>query len=272
MKTLLKSSFLALFLLAGCINPSEIFNPTVDYPESTNTTSAVIVCIEDSYAGYNTGALKDLEIMTNLCAQVTDDIVVLKNGRATRKNVKEAIARACSNELAIVYFTCHGGQERAAKEDRDFEEDGKDEFIYLSDSSISDNELWKVFKTSTNRVFTIFNCCHAGTMFRVAGTNEVSAPQPPPFTMKAATADSEKYPFTLLSWSACKDNAYAYTFKEGGIFTQSLRNTYNAFKGDVTYDLAWTVIGNASEARKYQVPQRHVIGDYSRFENKLMFR
>ena len=159
-KTLMASLFALLF--TGC----EVFNPEIRYPESNSKISAVLVIIEDSYIGRNPGAKSDLRMMTNMVSTVTDDIVVLKDGYATRKNVKEAITRACSNDTAIIFFTCHGDQERASRSDGNFEEDGKDEYMYLSDSSITDNELWDIFKNSTNKVFTIFNCCHSGTMFR----------------------------------------------------------------------------------------------------------
>lgn len=48
-------------LALGCINPiSDFIGGDVEYPESTNTTSVVIVSIEDSYAGDNPGAEQDV--------------------------------------------------------------------------------------------------------------------------------------------------------------------------------------------------------------------
>lgn len=201
-----------------------------------------------------------------MLTNVTDDIVILRNGRATRKNIKNSILRACSNELAIIYFTCHGGWEKSKDS---FETDGYDEFVYLSDTTMTDNELWECFKTSTNRVFTIFDCCNSGTMFRVGSSNEVKKTA---FTASLIKAEDEKYDFTLLSWGACRDGYAAGATRKGGLFTTSIKNTYNAFGADVTYDTAWTILRFASDVSKYQKPDKHCLGDYSRFKNKAIFR
>lgn len=259
MKKIIYTSIISL--ICGC----EIFNPSITYPESDSTISAVLVIIENSYIGYNKGAVSDMVMMTNMLSGVTDDIVILKDGYATRKNVKEAITRACSNELAIVFFSCHGGHERANRKDSAFEKDGYDEYVYLSESSITDNELWDIFKNSTNRIFTIFNCCRSGTMFRTSSDTDNA------FVPFSSTSVSDNNP-RLLSWSACGDDSFAVTSREGGEFVKSIYRSFNAFNGIGTYNQIWTAINTSRDLRKFQKPEVNVIGNYAEFEDVMMFR
>lgn len=261
MKKLLFTSL--CFLFSGCIFYG-IISPKINYPVSNSSTAAVIVCIEDSYVGYNTGALKDLQMMSEVCSNVTDKVVILKNGRATRKNVKEAIKWACSHELAIVYFTCHGGQQKAYK-DKD-ELDGKDEVIYLADQAIVDNELWECFSTSTNRVFTIFDCCNSGTMFKA--TSNPNYVEQQEFILKAT--NQEKIKFSLLSFSACNDGYVSFASNDGGLMTKSLYNIIKTFDYDISYQQAWTILKYSSDASKKQKACQTIVGDYKDFNCQIL--
>ena len=183
---------------------------------STNTTTAVIIAVERSYMGDLVGANQDAYKMREVLSKVTDDIVIVNGDNATKKNVIAEMKRACSNELAIIYFTAHGAQEKT-KVDKENEVDGKDEYIILPNTTIDDNEIWSIVSKSTNRVFMIFDCCTSGTMFSVSSSesNSTDKANAPLF----ASPKVEESKVNLLSWSACRDGYNAYGTNGGGYFT-----------------------------------------------------
>lgn len=212
---LASSLFVASSMISGC---NIIFNPTepIVHVNSTNTTTAVIIAVERSYMGDLVGANQDAYKMREVLSKVTDDIVIVNGDNATKKNVIAEMKRACSNELAIIYFTAHGAQEKT-KVDKENEVDGKDEYIILPNTTIDDNEIWSIVSKSTNRVFMIFDCCTSGTMFSVSPSesNSTAKANAPLF----ASPKVEESKVNLLSWSACRDGYNAYGTNGGGYFT-----------------------------------------------------
>ena len=212
---LASSLFVATSMISGC---NIILNPTepIVHVNSTNTTTAVIIAVERSYMGDLVGANQDAYKMREVLSKVTDDIVIVNGDNATKKNVIAEMKRACSNELAIMYFTAHGAQEKT-KVDKENEADGKDEYIILPNTTIDDNEIWSIVSKSTNRVFMIFDCCTSGTLFSVSpsGSNEIAKANAPLFASPKVKASK----VNLLSWSACRDGSEAFGLSSGGFFT-----------------------------------------------------
>lgn len=260
------SLLISLAFVSGCkilLNPTE---PIV-HVSSTNTTTAVIIAVERSYAGDLVGANQDAYKMKEILSKVTDDIVIVNGDNATKKNVIAEMERACSNELAIIYFAAHGAQEKT-KIDKENEADGKDEYIFLPNTTIDDNEIWSIVSKSTNRVFMIFDCCTSGTMFSASPSrsNESVQVSSPLF----ASPKVEMSNVNLLSWSACKDGYQAFGTSSGGFFTQGIYNAViKAGLLDEDYSTIWTII-KCGSVSKYSSPQKNVIG--KSFESNKVFR
>lgn len=69
--------------------------------------------------------------------------------------ILEQILKVPEDGLYIFWYGGHGGDK------------GTKQYLALPDSNnIYDNELWSMFKKCKGRILAIFNCCHAGTMYR----------------------------------------------------------------------------------------------------------
>jgi hypothetical protein len=86
----MKKSLIALVLAAlasGCING-------IDQAASGEKTSAVVVGVENGFAGPCPGALKDASDMAGLLGKYSSDVQVLKDAKATSAAVYAAMRRA----------------------------------------------------------------------------------------------------------------------------------------------------------------------------------
>lgn len=107
---------------------------------------------------------------------VQDNILILtdKVGHNTQltatydsivKRIKEMIDISTQDDLLFFYFTGHGTQITDSNSD---EADKKDEVFVTSDykynKSITDDVLKTLFEQSDATIFTLFDCCHSGTM------------------------------------------------------------------------------------------------------------
>lgn len=211
-------------------------------------TAAVVIGVERGKYGDCPGAVADSHRMANLLKNYTSNVTLLQNQFATCGNVINALAKAASKDLLVVYYSGHGGQ--AGRGDPS-EADGKDEYLCLYDGSIYDNELWKIVN-SAKRTFLIFDCCHSETMYRAiqARANQVSAMGQTP---------------EMLCWSGCPDNTYSYGDSGGGKFTNALLKAYSAGK---SYDEVWKDIEKSKSLARYQTPRRTKYGKW----NTLVFR
>jgi len=145
--------------------------------------------------------------MQDMLSHYTYDMTILTDTNATARNVLDGIERVCENELAIIYYSGHGGTYYTQNPE---EADGCDEFLVLYDYSIWDNDIWNIISQAKGNVVLIFDCCHSETMFQtVLGS---SIPVMPP--MKSKSCKSR-----ILCWSACEDNASSYADRNGGLFT-----------------------------------------------------
>ena len=128
------------------------------------------------------GCENDLKAMNN-CLNVLASgyfvnikMTTLLDEEATREAVVMAfethlINQAKAGDVAVFYFSGHGGQEIAPRELSRFETDGKLEGLVCYDSNIQgvpkliDKELrWLIYRLSEKgcAVITIFDCCHSG--------------------------------------------------------------------------------------------------------------
>lgn len=131
-----------------------------------------------------------------------NQIILLKNEKATKENIDKALLQLCNDALSgdylFLHFSCHGQQMMDLNGD---EEDGLDEAlipydalfwylpgVYEGEKHLCDDELgsWidklrcKVGKTG--QVFVLLDACHSGTANRytpdlyIRGTNMIFAP------------------------------------------------------------------------------------------------
>ena len=128
------------------------------------------------------GCKNDLEAMSN-CLHMLGigyfaaiQMTRLFNEEATREAVvnsfeRHLIQQAKKGDVAVFYFSGHGGQELAPRELQRFETDGKLEGLVCYDSStegvpkLIDKELrWLIYRLAEKgcAVITIFDCCHSG--------------------------------------------------------------------------------------------------------------
>lgn len=184
------------------------------------STSVLVIGVENGYAGKCDGALVDAYGMKSLLSKYTSDLTFLVDDKATRQAVRAAIGKIITNELAIIYYSGHGGSKTSTDP---FEVDGKDEYLCLYDQPLLDNDIWDLISGSTNRVMLMFDCCHSQTMFKT--------PIVPSLNLKALSVAASMPPtFQMLCWSGCLDSQYSYGSSNGGFFTNLLIRKYNPSK------------------------------------------
>ncbi len=166
-------------------------------------------------------------------AQGARDITALKDGQATRANVRSALqaigARAKPGDWVIFFYAGHGAQAKA----RDATEaDGMDEFMALGgfnaarpdpEQFILDNDLrgWLMnFFPSSVNVLQIADACHSGTLNRAitapsrfkarnALSNPMALTLPVGPRDPAAIAPSNEDPPNLVYVGAAQDDQFA---------------------------------------------------------------
>lgn len=218
--------------------------------------SILVVGEEKSkFAGNCPGSEKDARGMASLFKDYSQDITVLLNENATVDNVKNELAKIIKSDLAILYYSGHGGSKRFIDTGPD-EDDGKDEFLCLYDDYLKDNEIWNITSKSNGRVFEIFDCCHSQTMFRIPGFVPKELAMPRGF---------EGTPVNLLVWSGCPDNTYSYGSSAGGQFTNTILKYFNPSD---TYDGLWRKISSDINLKKYEKVQKTILGSFPE-ENKI---
>lgn len=195
----------------------------------------MVIGVENGFAGSCGGALKDASDMAELLRQYSDNVTVLKDKLATASAVEDAMKKAVKSDLAIIYFSGHGGSIPTSDS---FEIDGKDEFICCYDKGLIDNKIWDVVRGAGGRVFLIFDCCHSETMFRAPGVSFAISARRMAFTLT---------PVRMLCWSGCPDDSYSYGTVAGGEFTTALRKYATK---DRTYAEVWEKIQADSRLKR----------------------
>jgi len=268
MKKLILVSLLAT-LLGGC----ELFYPTVDYVDSTNTTAVVLVGVRENFIGLDTttyeGAASDMKRMYEIATNLTDDVVAIMDGYVYKKSVKNALRRACQKELCIFYYTGHGGADWTFRDKT--EPDHKNEYLQLGDSTIDDDEIWEIIQTSQGRVVLIFDCDHSETMYKVEpGTKVVKKP----FFSSVSSKVQENPNLRMLCWSRCDDKTWmpGVPGDNGSPFTYALYQSCKYLDDTVSYEDAFErmKLYLSGYSKYYKNPVKTVIGES--FESKPVFK
>ena len=239
-------------IMSSCVTEPE---PSTDV--TTNDTYALVIGVENGYAGKCEGCLLDYKNMTTLIRPYANKLVTMEDSQATKKNVVEAMKEGVKHELFILFYSGHGGSTYASNDKT--ETDGKDEFMCLYDQGLLDNDIWNIIKESKGRVFLMFDCCHSATMYRTPLT---FARQ-----MKLSASYNVSGPINMICWSGCPDSTYSYGSSSGGQFTNTLRKYFNQ---DMSYDQLWNKIESNSTLKQYEIVQRTIMG--KNFGSNKIFR
>jgi hypothetical protein len=132
-----------------------VFAGITDYPSGTNDLAE---CAND--------AVKMVEALTDRGLMTQDRRVLLTDGQATRQNIREAIqrigAQAGPQDVFIFFYSGHGGRTRGGSSDQR-ELDGMDEYLYVYDGQIMDDEMGTLFDGIRARTSILaLDACYAG--------------------------------------------------------------------------------------------------------------
>lgn len=249
MKKLLVAAML-MVLVSGCING-------IDQIITGEKTSVVVVGVENGFAGKCPGSLKDADDMGRLLKKYSSDVQVFKDARATSAAVYAAMSKAVKADLAVIYFSGHGGSQRSLNYD---EADGADEYICCFDQEILDDDIWKLVLSAKGRVFFIFDCCHSETMFRTPGVTMRRA------AARLAAPRSSGH-VSMLCWSGCPDDSYSYGSDYGGDFTSAILKHVQSGK---SYDDVWKKVSTDAALARQQKVCATKIGNFD--SKKTIFR
>ena len=235
----------SVFFLGGC------------HMDNKQNVSAVVIGMENSSKyGACPGAELDAKNIQKILNGFECPVSLLIN--AKKNDAISAMSQAVQNDLAIIYYSGHGGSQHFSDTGSE-EVDGKDEFLCMDDGLIRDNEIWNIICQAKGRVFLVFDCCHSETMFRSAGfTMDVISDAVLPLN-----ADG---PVGMICWSGCADNTYSYGSSTGGELTNCIRRH---LRKDSTYASLWDAISKDAILKQHEIVKKHIIG--ISFEDKRIF-
>ena len=218
---------------------------------STNGIRAVCIGVENGFAGACPGAVVDAKRMANLLWNSgAGEVELLVDGGATRKKVLEKMKWAASGELAIIFYSGHGGQSFSGDAS---EEDKKDEFMCLWDKGLLDDDIWEVLSRG-KRVVLVCDCCHSKTMFR-AGDKMLQMVKR--MSRSKDGAAKPRNGFKMLCWSGCPDSEYSYGSSDGGELTNAL---LRHFKNGMSYRELWKAVLEDTSLKSFEDVQETVLG------------
>ena len=225
-------------------------------------TACVVVGMENSRKyGSCPGSLHDSNEMGRVLSKY-GRTTLLQDRVATADAVRNAMTAAVQKDLAVFYYSGHGGRT------------GDSEFLCAYNGPVWDHQIWDIVSKAKGRVVLIFDCCHSGHMYRDAQVSDVDWPgiihsDVEPLnngfefkmlrTMPIAAGEHD-----ILVWSGCPKESYSYGDSSGGVFTNGLLKGLK--KTVATYDSVWS---SGRSAASSQRPVRTVMG--SGF-NGLVFR
>lgn len=234
----------------------------VSYDKST--TSIVLAGVENGWAGACPGATKDVMTMARVFRNSADnfDITMMTNNQATVSNFTKAVEKAVKKDLAIIFYSGHGGQDTShALGKANLEDDNINEFICLYDKPFLDDNIWHLISQSKGRVVCIWDCCHSATMFRTVNLtkkkelNDFSGfrfnRQP---TLLAGARDSG---FSLWNLSGCPDNTYSYGSAAGGMLTNTIERYVRDY---LSYQDVWDKVSSNKELKRSEIVQKTELG------------
>lgn len=245
----------AVFGLVGC-------DPEGKGEEQGQTDGMRAVCVgvENGFAGPCPGAKVDATRMSKLLEEFSREVVLLLDEKATRGEVLEKMKWAVDGELAVVFYSGHGGQNWTGDSS---EADGKDEFMCCWDKGLLDDDIWNVLSKG-RRVVLICDCCHSKTMFRAPSLGHRMMRRA---EKVGACRDGEEKKVGILCWSGCPDDTFSYGSDGGGEFTNTL---LEKFKRGQTYKELWEKIVEDKSLREFEIVQETVVGED--FRDREAFR
>ena len=256
-KNTLLTAFTAM-LCAGCIS-----NKAVKREYNKDTTMTVIIGLEESKRyGKCVGSEIDVEKMSKLLAPYSSKQIVLFNWKATRERVTEALKEACQQDLAIIYYSGHGGsQQQMNPVASDFvEPSGYDSFLCLYDAPLMDDEIWSIISNAKGRVILITDACHSATMYRDASFMN--------FEKQQKNIDEERASKPrILAVGGCADTSYSYGGDDGGLMTNAI---LLAWRNHRTYKTVFNRVKKNPNVYRSQTVTTTMIGDS--FEDYELFR
>jgi hypothetical protein len=171
---------------------------------------------------------------------------------ATVAAVKAAMQEACKKNLAIIFYSGHGGRVANPKAQ---DGSGYSEHLCLNNGALFDYTIWDIVSKAAGRVVLIFDCCHSATMYRSSAKyNSYKFNQGFEFSMLKNMAFAQGKN-NILVWSGCPSDNYSYGDGNGGVLTNAILNSYAEGR---TYDEVWR---RASKKAYEQRPVRTVIGE-----------
>jgi hypothetical protein len=239
--------FCSLFGLFGCKSDKVNYDTKLDV-EKSNKTSILIVGMEFSKTfGECAGSGVDAERMYGVLKNYSDNIVKLRDGEATISRFTKELSNIVTNELAILYYSGHGGSQVIGDNLTKLEADGTDEFLCLSDGAYRDDSIWNIISKAKGRVLLIFDCCHSQTMFRH------------PIIKLDTYARRRDSVVNMLCWSGCPDNTYSYGSKDGGEFTNAILYYLNPKS---SYRDTWYKLSTDSVLKRFETIQQTKMGTF----------
>ena len=253
-----------IILTAGC----STINMNIFSQANKETTSVLCIGMENSKFGNCPGAQVDATRMHNLLKKYSNKTTLLISNKATKSVVVQKMKEVCQNDLAIIYYSGHGGDKKQTEETKlNFEEpSGKDQFLCLYDGGMLDDEIWSIISNAKGRVVLIFDCCHSGTMFRSANPLTFEIQKQKSKIADGAFGASSKEP-NMLCISGCPDDSYSYGSENGGLLTNAILDIVSDKR---TYERVWELLHNNYELNKVEKIQFTEIG--KSFKDYLIFR
>ena len=248
----------AMLSSTGCFS----INTHVFEQADKHSTAVLCIGMENSrYAGNCPGAGIDATRMHNLLKKYSDNTTLLISQQATKAVVVQKMVEACQKDLAIIFYSGHGGDQKqsAATKINFVEPSGKDQFLCLYDKQMLDDEIWNIICGAKGRVVLICDCCHSGTMFRA------------PMTFEGKKVDEGLFGAgrepNLWYLGGCIDQSYSYGDANGGLLTNAF---LQKFKEGRTYDDMWRLLHGDKYLNQSEQVQNAVIG--KSFKDYLIFR
>lgn len=240
----------AMLIACGCKTEEE----SNEIAEVTcSNVVAVVVGVENGWAGSCPGALKDTQSFKSIMSEITPNITVLADKAATVEAVKSTLSKhAAQAEHLVFFYSGHGGQRHFS--DTHDEADGQDEFLCLYDTYMRDDDVWSIISQAKGRVTCVFDCCHSATMFKAPAKFSFSSYAKKSSNMMRA-GDKQ---VSILVWSGCPDDTYSYGSSLGGMLTNTLKKNW---KNGITYRELWSKIKADKELASMEDSQETVIGE-----------
>ena len=248
------------------------------------------------------GCANDINaIETYLQSQIAGEWILrqpkkLINEQATRQAVidgfQQYLTQADSDDVALFYYSGHGGQEKAPEEFRHLEPDGLDETLVCYDSrtpgnnDLADKELRYLLAQVAEknpRIIVILDCCHSGSGTRNIPQGVRLAPEDTRerdlssfifakdatfnnFLLTFDRVDKKKTGLKLpkgkhILLAACRDFQYAKEYRGDddqtrGVFSYFLLKSLEQTNGSLSYlDLARNIEALIKGNVRDQVPQ-----------------